>query len=233
MGPNRRPRSERPEGALSVPIVPDDKDWTWVLERPCPECGFEASAVPPESVATRLRANATAWERVLRRPDDLVRRRPADDRWSPLEYACHVRDVCTLYHQRLDLMLREDDPLYPNWDQDATAVGERYGDAGSSDRLGAAGRGRRPAWPMPSTVCTASNGSGRAVAATAPASASRASAATCSTTQSIISTTSRGVGGPETPTLRPLSRAAGGPSRARGRRWRGRWSAGPTPGRPS
>lgn len=20
-------------------IVPDTKDWTWVLERPCPECG--------------------------------------------------------------------------------------------------------------------------------------------------------------------------------------------------
>ena len=63
---------------------------------------------------------------MLRQPDDVVRRRPAEDRWSPLEYACHVRDVCTLYHERLDLMLREDDPLYPNWDQDATAVEERY-----------------------------------------------------------------------------------------------------------
>jgi hypothetical protein len=37
-----------------------------------------------------------------------------------------VRDVCTLYQRRLDLMLREDDPLYPNWDQDTTAVEERY-----------------------------------------------------------------------------------------------------------
>ena len=24
-------------------IEPDTKDWTWVLDRPCPECGFEAS----------------------------------------------------------------------------------------------------------------------------------------------------------------------------------------------
>lgn len=23
-------------------IEPDTKDWTWVLDRPCPECGFEA-----------------------------------------------------------------------------------------------------------------------------------------------------------------------------------------------
>ncbi len=109
-----------------MPIVPDDKDWTWVLERPCPECGFDASAVPPASVAPLLRVNAAAWEQVLRQPDDVVRRRPATDRWAPLEYACHVRDVCTLYHQRLSLMLLEDDPLYPNWDQDATAVEERY-----------------------------------------------------------------------------------------------------------
>ena len=109
-----------------MPIVPDDKDWTWVLERRCPECGFDAAAVAPGSIAPLLRVNAAAWVRVLQQPDAVVRRRPAEDRWAPLEYACHVRDVCTLYHRRLDLMLREEDPLYPNWDQDATAVEERY-----------------------------------------------------------------------------------------------------------
>ena len=99
-----------------------------MLERPCPECGFDAPTVPPESVAAAVRANAARGGAVLRQPTDMVRRRPAEDRWSPLEYACHVRDVCTLYRERLDLMLREDDPLYPNWDQDATAVEERYGE---------------------------------------------------------------------------------------------------------
>ena len=106
--------------------MPDDKDWTWVLERPCPECGFDASCLPPEDVAPLLRANAAAWHQLLQRPADELRRRPADDRWAPLEYACHVRDVCLLYRIRLLLMLREDDPLYPNWDQDATAVEKRY-----------------------------------------------------------------------------------------------------------
>jgi len=48
--------------------------------------------------------------------------------WSPLEYGCHVRDVCRLYLERLELMLATDDPLYPNWDQDATAVADRYGE---------------------------------------------------------------------------------------------------------
>jgi len=109
-----------------VPVVPDDKDWTWVLERPCPECGFDASSVPPESVGALVRANAVAWVPVLARPADQLRRRPADDRWAPLEYACHVRDVYLLYRVRLLLMLREDDPLFANWDQDATAVEGRY-----------------------------------------------------------------------------------------------------------
>jgi hypothetical protein len=109
-----------------MPIVPDDKDWTWVLERPCPECGFDASSVPPDSLGALLRANAAAWARVLARPAGELRRRPADDRWAPLEYACHVRDVCALYRERLVLMLTEDDPLYPNWDQDVTASEDRY-----------------------------------------------------------------------------------------------------------
>jgi hypothetical protein len=24
-----------------VTIIPDTKDWTWVLDRPCPECGLD------------------------------------------------------------------------------------------------------------------------------------------------------------------------------------------------
>ena len=83
----------------------------------------------------------------------MVRRRPADDRWSPLEYACHVRDVCTLYHQRLDLMLQEDDPLYPNWDQDVTAVEARYGEQDPAVVSAELVRGRGASWPMPSTAC--------------------------------------------------------------------------------
>ena len=55
-----------------------------------------------------------------------ARTRPEPGKWSPLEYACHVRDVLRLYDQRLELMLSQDDPLFPNWDQDETAVADRY-----------------------------------------------------------------------------------------------------------
>ena len=29
---------------MPEPIAPDTKDWTWVLEQPCAECGFEPTA---------------------------------------------------------------------------------------------------------------------------------------------------------------------------------------------
>jgi len=109
-----------------VTITPDTKDWTWVLRRPCPECGLDTQSFPRREVSALLLANAAGWRDVLTAPADEVRRRPQPDRWSPLEYACHVRDTCRIYAQRLDLMLTQDDPTFPNWDQDATAVADDY-----------------------------------------------------------------------------------------------------------
>ncbi|MES2093334.1 MAG: DinB family protein [Actinomycetota bacterium] len=107
-----------------MPIVPDTKNWTWVVERPCPECGFDAATFAKREVAGILRANAAAWPAVLERAAVAVR--PDDETWSPLEYAAHVRDVLRLFLTRLALMLEEDDPIFPDWDQDATAVADRY-----------------------------------------------------------------------------------------------------------
>ncbi|MDT3443621.1 MULTISPECIES: DinB family protein [unclassified Pseudofrankia] len=126
-------------------IVPDDKDWTWVLARACPECGFDGATFPATEVSGLVLRVASAWLAVLAdRPDDEVRRRPSPGRWSTLEYACHVRDVLRLYDERLQLMLTRDNPLYPNWDQDETAVADRYGeqDPGrvAGDLAGAAAR---------------------------------------------------------------------------------------------
>ena len=98
-----------------------------MLKRPCPECGLDTRRVKPAEAAGMLRANSTAWVGVLHRGSD-VRTRPTPGVWSPLEYACHVRDVFRLYDERLLLMLAETDPLFPNWDQDETAVAQRYGE---------------------------------------------------------------------------------------------------------
>jgi hypothetical protein len=107
-----------------MPIVADTKNWTWVIERPCPECGFDARNFGDADIAPAILDNAESWPAVLARPT--VRVRPNDSTWSPLEYAAHVRDVLGVYRERLRLMVETDDPLYPNWDQDETAVAENY-----------------------------------------------------------------------------------------------------------
>ncbi|MED7954757.1 DinB family protein [Streptomyces sp. BE303] len=119
--------SEQAEAAADG-IVPDSKDWTWVLERPCPDCGLDSGAVDREDVAGMIRANAEGWTAVLAGDPGALRRRPRPEIWSDVEYACHVRDVFRLFRVRLDLMLDREDPLFPNWDQDGTAVAERYGE---------------------------------------------------------------------------------------------------------
>src|SRR5687767_12278818 len=107
-------------------IEPDTKDWTWTLQRPCPECGFEASAVAAQRISDLTLQATKPWSGVLARPDVAVR--PAPTVWSPLEYACHVRDVCRVFDGRVRLMLGEESPQFANWDQDETAVAERYGE---------------------------------------------------------------------------------------------------------
>lgn len=108
-------------------IVPDDKDWTWVTQRPCPDCGVDASALAATDVAGLLRACAERFATLLETGEDAaLRARPDPATWSPLEYACHVRDVFRTFDHRLARMLGEDDPLFANWDQDATAVEQDY-----------------------------------------------------------------------------------------------------------
>ena len=71
-----------------------------------------------------VRAAATPWAEVLARPDATTR--PAPRVWSPLEYGCHVRDVLRICSVRNRLIRAEDNPSFPNWDQDETALTERY-----------------------------------------------------------------------------------------------------------
>lgn len=113
--------------ADTTPLVPDDKDWTWVLERVCPECNVDVRTFDVADVGQRIRTNAEAFRAELRSQLETSAQRTSPDRWSLLEYCCHVRDVYDLYLFRLNLMLNEDAPSYPNWDQDVTAIEENYG----------------------------------------------------------------------------------------------------------
>ncbi|RPA20093.1 DinB family protein [Gordonia sp. OPL2] len=114
-------------------IVPDSKNWTWVLDRPCEACGLETARIEFRRIPELIVDNAAQWDRVLGRA--APRLRPNDSTWSPLEYAAHVRDVFDRFSVRLTMMLTEDDPLFENWDQEATAIADRYNEQDPSTVL--------------------------------------------------------------------------------------------------
>lgn len=110
-------------------IVPDTKDWTWVLDRPCADCGYDAQATAFAAVPELALAGAARIGAALERAD--VRVRPDAATWSVLEYGAHVRDVCRIMDARLALILAGDgteSARFANWDQDAAAITDRYAD---------------------------------------------------------------------------------------------------------
>ncbi|MEV6335723.1 DinB family protein [Nocardia vinacea] len=126
-----------------MPIVPDVKNWTWVLERSCPECGFDPESITYAAVPDLAREYAGRLSATLARHDATAR--PDDSTWSALEYAAHVRDVCRIFTYRTAVAARteavdprvpgfdaeglesEDGiPVFSNWDQDVTAIADQY-----------------------------------------------------------------------------------------------------------
>ena len=108
-----------------VNIPPDTKDWTWVLEEACPECGFDSRQPARDDLAPLAGRVGEAWLAAMGSVPSVMER-PEPTIWSPLEYACHVRDVFALATYRVGLMTTVDDPLFDNWDQDETANQEAY-----------------------------------------------------------------------------------------------------------
>ncbi|TCN51857.1 DinB family protein [Rhodococcus sp. SMB37] len=107
-------------------IRADGKDWTWVVERACPDCGFDPESVDYDEIPHLVRRGAGRWPAVLSRDD--AAQRPNETSWSALEYAAHLRDVCEVFRERLESMLTRDDPSFEDWDQNAAAIDGTYGD---------------------------------------------------------------------------------------------------------
>ena len=86
-----------------------------------------ASTVTPATVPAAWRTCCRAGGRYSAGPT--WQNGPTTPPGPLLEYACHVRDVFTLFDQRLNLMLRRGRPRFENWDQDRTAVEKDYASA--------------------------------------------------------------------------------------------------------
>ncbi|TAP25960.1 MULTISPECIES: DinB family protein [Micrococcaceae] len=105
-------------------IVPDQKNWTFVLDSVCPECQVDVREVTPKDVIERLPSGVQRYVTALHNPAARVRKNPA--RWSDQEYVTHVAHMLVIMTQRLDLMLGQDEPTFPNWDQDQAANEGNY-----------------------------------------------------------------------------------------------------------
>ena len=108
------------------PTVPDTKDWTWVLERPCPACGFDPATLVPDSIPRIVVEAAARFALALERPDAGIRSSPRV--WSIVEYGQHVADVLEVMTGRLRLILDSGGAgaSFDDWDQDAAAVEHEY-----------------------------------------------------------------------------------------------------------
>ena len=101
-------------------------------EPDCEECGFAYTDVAGADVPAAIRAFARRFRAPLTRflrgedGDALVRRRPAPDTWSALEYAAHVRDVFGNYDRWVHQTLASDRPVYDGLGPDELAAEGRY-----------------------------------------------------------------------------------------------------------
>ena len=120
----------------------------------CDECGFDYDAAVPGEAGASIRSLGRRYRAPLTRGllgedlSALLRTRSVPGVWSPLEYACHVRDVLVVQRGRVARVLAEDHPTlerlgmwgWPERDsyneQDATAVLDDLGVA--ADALAAA-----------------------------------------------------------------------------------------------
>lgn len=98
-------------------------------------CGFDGDAVPVGDLAVALVDSARRWSEFLDAVtdypggvDDLCVRPDRDDAvsWSAIEYACHVRDVVSVFTRRTELTLLSHNPAHQRWDGDQAARDDHY-----------------------------------------------------------------------------------------------------------
>lgn len=101
---------------------------------PCPECGYNYDEVTRAAIPERIRTlGSTYQQRLSDHPPDRLRAYPVATAWSPLEYACHVRDIQEVQRERVQLALAEDQPSFTPMGRDERVVEQRDNDQDPAD----------------------------------------------------------------------------------------------------
>lgn len=117
----RRRSSSGVATRATVPFRPMDR---------CGECGYVYDT-PRDDIGPALRAGAADHaERLAGTDSGDLRARTVDGTWSPLEYACHVRDVLLEQDLRIGRTQTEDEPAFAQMGggvgREALVVDRRY-----------------------------------------------------------------------------------------------------------
>ena len=105
----------------------EGRDWTRSQFEACPDCGHDSSRVADTDLPRALTDEAAAWGSFLAAaPIADLRRWVEPGVWSPLEYACHTRDVVGVFDVRVQRTAIEPGQQLGWWDHEAAVVDEAY-----------------------------------------------------------------------------------------------------------
>lgn len=105
----------------------EGRDWTRSQFEACPDCGCDASVIADTDLGRMVTDAVAAWGTLLATaPIADLRRWPAPAVWSPLEYACHTRDVVAVFTERIERTAVEPGTLLGWWDHEVAVTAEAY-----------------------------------------------------------------------------------------------------------
>jgi hypothetical protein len=108
----------------------------------CPECGLDYDTILPPDAVAAMGSYPRRYGELLpardddEKPDGVIRRRPAPEVWSALEYTMHVAEVVDALSDAVREMTSKDHPTLSDWpDPDARAVDAKYNERDREDAL--------------------------------------------------------------------------------------------------
>ena len=100
----------------------------------CPECGLDYDTISPRDAVLAVRTFPRRYRALLTHfgpdedVDDVIRRKPAPDVWSALEYTAHVAQVLDLLAPTIRQIENENNPHLYFFDSDQQAAEQAYND---------------------------------------------------------------------------------------------------------
>lgn len=79
----------------------------------CDACGFDDGTFDDTALVAAVRQRGSRWIALLEEAGTELRRRPAPEVWSAVEYAAHSRDITALHVFGVEQALTGTEPVFP------------------------------------------------------------------------------------------------------------------------